>query len=163
MKISKKGLALTSTFLFVLTSGLLIFTFTGCRPRGFNGPGFHPGIHGKDFSQRFLERMDKKISKLELSDIQQEKYNGIRKKLETDLNEMEKNQKLFFHEMRDEINRENPDMDKVAEMVKTKLVKMPDRMGKNIDYFTEFYSILDEDQKGRVLKEIREKMNRHEI
>ena len=156
-------MAVTGTILFILTSGLLVFSFTGCQPRGFHGPGFHPGIHGKDLSKRFLERMDKKVSKLGLNEIQQEKYNGIRKKLEADLNEMEKNRKLFFLEMKNEINSENPDMDKLAGMVKTKLEKMPGHMGKNIDYFTEFYSILDEEQKGRVLKEIREKMNRQKI
>ena len=43
------------------------------------------GFHGKDFPKRFLERMDERVEKLNLTEAQQGKYGEIRQQIETNM------------------------------------------------------------------------------
>jgi hypothetical protein len=134
--------------------------FSSCGPQRFCGKGFHPPLHGKEFSRRVLERIDKKVEKLGLSETQQQRYAEIRKRLEADFAEMSGKRKELLDEVRTEINREKPDMTKVAGLLKVRLKEMPKRVERHIDHFLAFYSILDENQKKRILKKIRKRIGK---
>ena len=66
--------------------------------------------------------------------------------------------KEFFLEIRNEIDQEMPDIDKVTALLKKGLHELPDHMEKNLDLVTEFYNILDDEQKARVIDEVKSKM-----
>jgi Spy/CpxP family protein refolding chaperone len=134
--------------------------FSSCGPHRFCGKGFHPPFHGKEFSRCVLERIDKKVEKLGLSEAQQQQYAEIRKKVEADFVEMSEKRKELLEEVRTEINREKPDMNKVAGLFKDRLKEMPKRVETHIDHFLAFYNILDENQKARLLEKIRKRIRK---
>ena len=156
----------------VLALGLL----AGCGPHGLcdrvfsnrdsgeRGP-FHKrfGPHrfaGKDISEHIMKRFDERVEGLGLSEAQQEKYEVIRGKAETSLNETKEEHRKLFEELRGEINDENPDMSAAANLVKNRFKAMPENLAKIVDYFMEFYNLLDEDQQSQVLDEMRDRMGR---
>jgi len=157
---NKKKLIIAGSILlivvFVFGTGFLVHK----GAPGFCRGGFHQGFHGRDFSKHILERMDSKVEKLNLTDLQQEKYQEIRGRIEVDLSEMKDNRREFFTEIKEEMNSETPDVEKFVALMKGKLEQMPVKIGTHLDYFVELYSILDEEQKAQVVERFREKMNR---
>ena len=159
MKSKKRYVIMGSAVLlviFIMGSGFLAMG----GPSGFYGKGFHHRFHGRDFSKHVLERLDGKVEDLNLSETQQVKYEEIRDKIAADMSNMMENRKNFFTELKEEMNQENPDIEKIAELLKEKLEQMPVKIGAHLDHFVEFYNILDEEQKGRMIERFREKMNR---
>ena len=156
----------------VLGLGLL----AGCGPHGFcdkvfsdrdarERGAFHGrwGTHrfaGKDISEHIMKRFDERVEKLDLSEAQQKTYKEIRSKVETSLNETKEEHRKLFEELRGEINQENPDMTVAASLVKNRFKDMPEHLAKIVDYFMEFYNLLDEDQQAQVLDEMRDRMGR---
>lgn len=134
--------------------------FSPCGKNRFCDRGFPPGFHGKDFSEHVLGRLDKKVGKLDLSEIQQGKYQEIRNKIETDLVKMRENRKVFFRELQNEFNRENPDVSAVVSLLKERSQLIPGFMERKLDQFLDFYNILEEDQKAQVIKKFREKIGK---
>jgi len=159
MKSKKKYVIMGSAVLlaiFIMGSGFLAME----GPSGFCGKGFHRGFHGRDFPKHILERLDGKVEELNLSESQQVEYEEIRDKIAADMSNMMENRKNFFTELKEEMDQENPDIEKIAAVLKEKLEQMPLKIGAHLDHFVEFYNILDEDQKGRMIERFREKMNR---
>jgi Spy/CpxP family protein refolding chaperone len=156
----------------VLALGLL----AGCGPHGLcdrvfsdrdSGERgvFHKrwGPHrfaGKDISEHIMKRFDERVEKLDLSEAQQKSYEEIRSKVETSLKEGKEEHRKLFEELRGEINRENPDMNVAASLVKDRVEDMPDHLSEIVDYFMEFYNVLDKDQQAQVLDEMRDKIGR---
>jgi hypothetical protein len=156
----------------ILTFGLL----AGCGPHGFcdkvfssrdsgERGAFHGrwGTHrfaGKDISGHIMKRFDERVEELDLSEAQQKTYKEIRGKVETSLNEAKEEHRKLFEELRGEINRANPDMTVAASLVKNRFKDMPDHPAQIVDYFMEFYNVLDEDQQAQVLDEMRDRMGR---
>jgi len=162
MKSKKKYVIIGSAVLlviFIMGSGFLAME----GPPGFCGKGFHPGFHGRDFPKHILERLDSKVEELNLSESQQVKYEEIRDKIAADMSNMMENRKNFFTELKEEMNQENPDIEKIAALLKEKFEWMPVKIGAHLDHFIEFYNILDEEQKGRMIERFREKMNRFSL
>ena len=156
----------------VLAFGLL----AGCGPHGFcdkvfsnrdagERGAFHKrwGTHrfaGKNVSEHIMKRFDERVEKLDLSEAQQKTYEEIRTKVETSLQETKEGHRKLFEELRGEINRENPDMNVAASLVKDRFKDMPDHLSEIVDYFMEFYNVLDENQQVQVLDEMRDKIGR---
>jgi hypothetical protein len=136
--------------------------FASCGPHRFCERGFHPPFHGKDFSTFILKRMDKKVEKLGLSGTQQQRYAAIREKIEADFKKMSEGRKALFKDLKAEINKESPDINRVAGLLKDRLKEMPDRMERHIDHFVEFYGILNEEQKAQILEKARDKIGKCE-
>lgn len=132
--------------------------FSSCGPHRFCERGFHHPFHGRDFSKFVLERIDKKVEKLGLTEMQQKRYAEIRQKIEADFKKMSEGRKALFKDLQGEINKENPDINRVAGLLKDRLTELPDRITRHLDHFVEFYGILDEDQKARLIKRIRKKI-----
>jgi len=156
----------------VLALGLL----AGCGPPGLCGKvfsnrdsgergafhgrwGAHP-FAGKDISEHIAKRFDERVEKLDLTEAQQKSYKEIRSKVETSLQETKEEHRKLFEELRGEINLENPDMNVAANLVKDRLKDMPDHLSQIVDYFMEFYNVLDQNQQAQVLDEMRDKIGR---
>jgi hypothetical protein len=107
-----------------------------------------------------LKRMDAKVRKLDLTEAQQAEYSDfsarLRADLVRDLSEMGRVPDLIMQEL----NRDNPDIPALAESLKSDSTHLPDFDGKYIDYFVEFYNILDEEQQKELHEEMRKKINR---
>jgi hypothetical protein len=156
----------------VLAFGLL----AGCGPHGLcdkvfsnRGSGERGAFHkrwrphrfaGKDISEHIMKRFDERVEKLDLSEAQQKSYEEIRSKVETSLQESKEEHRKLFEELRGEINRENPDMNVAASLVKDRFKDMPDHLSQIVDYFMEFYNVLDEDQQAKVLDDMRDRIGR---
>jgi Spy/CpxP family protein refolding chaperone len=154
----------TTSRSLVVAALLLSFTLlAGCGPYRYHkerGWG-HPRFSGRDFPERMLKHMDTKAEELDLTEGQREAYEEIRAKIKANLIQAGEDREKLFTQVREELDRENPDMKAVVGMVKGKLKDMPEHMGKALDLFLEFYSVLDEDQKAKVVEVIREKVERH--
>jgi hypothetical protein len=138
-----------------------VFSDRDARQRG----GFHKrwGPHrfaGKDISEHIMKRFDERVEKLDLSEAQQKTYKEIRAKVETSLRVTKEEHRKLFEELRGEINRENPNMNVAASLVKDRFKDMPDHLAQIVDYLMEFYNVLDENQQAQVLDEMRDKMGR---
>jgi protein CpxP len=145
---------------------LFIMFFTGfglaagCGPcRGFHR-GFHPGFHNKDFSEFILQRLDKRVEALNLSEAQKEKYKEIKGKLETRLKEHIDDRKRLMEEIQTEMKKEEPDVKVLSESVKKRIKRFSGFMEGNLDLFIEFYETLDKEQKDKIMSSIRKKMKR---
>ncbi len=143
-----------------IIGGIVVFLGVILVSAGFiAGCGPHMFCDG-DFSEHILSRMDSRVENLELSDSQQEKYEEIRLKVKANLDKGKEERKKLFSELQNEINKENPDINGLTVLVKTKFKDGPTHLTDNLDLFAEFYNILDEDQKDILIKRLRKKMNR---
>jgi len=126
----------------------------------FAGCGGPPMFCDKDFSEHILTRMDKHVEDLDLSATQQEKYGEIRVRIKENLTKGAQNRKAFFTELKNEINKDNPDINLLTGLVKQRFKGGPSHLAENLELFEEFYNILDENQKALLMEDIRTKMNR---
>ena len=154
----------TTSKSLVVVALLLSFTLlAGCGPHRYHkerGWG-HPRFSGRDFPERMLKRMDSKAEELDLTEGQREAYEETRAKLKANLVQAGEDRERLFTQVRAELDQENPDMNAAVGMMKAKLEDMPEHMGQALDLFLEFYNVLDEDQKAKVVEMIREKAERH--
>ena len=130
--------------------------FAGC------GPHRHLPCRGKDVSKRVLKRLDRGAKKLNLTEAQTKKYDEFRLKIEAHLKTMKTERDRFLGEMKTELTQERPDMDAVVERVKMHFRALPEKMEEPLDLFAEFYQVLDDEQKAKMMKHVREKIKKHE-
>jgi hypothetical protein len=148
---------------------LLIVLFTGFGLVAARGPcrgfhrGFHPGFHKKDFSEFILQRLDKRVKALDLSEAQKEKYEEIKGKLETRLEEHRDDRKRWMEELRTAMKKEDPDVKSLSESLKQRIERFSGFMEGNLDLFVEFYENLDKGQKDRIMATVRKKIKRCRI
>ena len=166
MKSRKKYFIIGAAILLIALLAGVSF-IAACGPPGFGdmgphrmfcGEGSHPRFFGKDFSEFILARIDSRVEDLDLSEDQMAEYRGVRQKAKDKFVFAMEKRKEFFRELRDEVNEDNPDMNALAGRIKLHLGKMEDFMSNNLDLLMEFYNILDEDQKARVIEKMRDKM-----
>ena len=160
MKFKKKHFIITAAILFlgiVAACGFHGFRDMGPHPM-FCGKGPHPNFFGKKFSEHVLSRMDSKVEDLNLSENQKIEYEEIRLEVKEKLAEAMEKRKENFTQLQNEINKDKPDINAMSEVAKKQFNKMPVFMADNLDLFTKFYNILDEDQKSKVIETIRKKM-----
>ncbi|OEU63617.1 MAG: hypothetical protein BA867_13630 [Desulfobacterales bacterium S5133MH16] len=160
MKFKKKHFIITAAILFL---GIVAACgFHGLRDMGpyslFCGKGPHPKFFGKQFSEHVLSRMDSKVEDLNLSEKQKKEYEEIRLEVKEQITMAMKKRKENFVQLQNEINKDKPDINAMAEAAKKQFNKMPVFMADNLDLFTKFYNILDEDQKIKVIETMRKKM-----
>jgi hypothetical protein len=73
---------------------------------------------------------------------------------------MADNHRDLFRELKREIDREKPDMDAVANLVKERVKRMPGKMEEATDHLIDFYNVLDDNQKAQVIEEMRKMMKK---
>jgi len=126
---------------------------------GFHRMGFHPGPHGEDVADFILWKMDKHVKELNLNETQRQNYETAKGEIKTSVAEAMKRRMEFHDILRDEMSKENPDMNALASVVKEKVNHVPDMVSKHIDLFMGFYNTLDEDQKAQVIEMFRRRMD----
>ena len=157
MKLKKRYVIVGSVVAFlVLVTGFCMVKASG--DYGFCGRGLHPPFFRKAFPERILNRMDNKMEELNLSEEQKEKYSQLKASFKADFEEMRSGRLKFMNDMRAVMDQQKPDMQKLAGLIKDRLNRMPDRIGTHLDELVDFYNILDEEQKARVLERMRERM-----
>jgi hypothetical protein len=159
------------TFLGAMFLSLLVATGIGailaCGPNGEWGKGFHPGFHrmgfhpgprGEDVADFILWKMDKHVKELDLNEAQRQEYEKAKGEIKATIAEGMKRRMEFLDILRDEMSKENPDMDALASLVKERVNHLPDMVSKNIYLFMSFYNTLDGDQKAQVIEMFRHRM-----
>jgi hypothetical protein len=127
-------------------------------PHGSWHKGFHHRFHSQDFTDFILWRMDRHAKELNLNETQMQEYEKIKGLIRANITAAIEEKKEFHKIMHEEINSSNPNINNVANLVKDQLKNMPNLIGKNLDLFVEFYNVLDENQKARVIEMIRWRM-----
>ncbi|MEA3436380.1 MAG: hypothetical protein U9R43_07920, partial [Thermodesulfobacteriota bacterium] len=110
----------------------------------FCGKGPHPKIFGKQFSEHVLSRMDSKVEDLNLSEKQKKEYEEIRLEVKEKITMAMEKRKENFVQLQNELNKDKPDINAMAEAAKNQFNKMPVFMADNLNLFIKFYNILDE-------------------
>jgi hypothetical protein len=59
------------------------------------------------------------------------------------------------------MNKEDPDVKALSDSIKKRIKHFSGFMEENLDLFVEFYDILDQEQKEKIMATIREKMKRY--
>jgi len=138
----KKGL---SMFAIGLIGLIIAIALSGCE-RGCWSKGHAP--------DSILKKVDREVKELNLTQAQQVKYEDIRHRLEADMNKHLDKMKLLHSEIEKNFKSEHPDVNTMAAQLKKEFTEEGDPRQKLIDYFVEFYSILDENQQKQVDKYI---------
>jgi hypothetical protein len=161
MKIRKKHAVIGLIVLFItLFIGLIAIgkVRRGCDrhfPAGFHGRGHHFGYFDKGSPEHVLSFLDKRIEFLNLNEAQERKYEEIRAKIKSRLNEHMKDRNAFAERLRGEVHRENPDIDLMADLVKMRNQTMSNSINEGLKYFVEFYKQLDDNQKRLIIERFR--------
>jgi len=157
MKKRKKYLIIGAVILSVaVLAGLGISA--ACGPHGHWQKGFHSRFHSEDIADFVLWKMDRRVKDLDLNETQKQEYAKIKEQVKANLSEVMEERREFHRMMHDEINKENPDVNRVADLAKDRLKDLPDLIGKNLDLIVKFYNMLDESQKAQVLERLRWRM-----
>jgi Spy/CpxP family protein refolding chaperone len=109
-----------------------------------------------------LRRLDSRVKKLELTEAQTRRYEEIRTRFKKDLLNDLSRFKNARTSISAQIMMDDPDIPAIAEELKQRIAGSPDLRAKYLDYFVEFYNILDEDQKQKVLNHINRRLKHFE-
>ena len=163
MKIRKKHVVIGLVALLVIIfMGFVLMAIgearRGCNghfPMRFHGGGHHFGHFDKDSPEHVLSFMDKRVQFLDLNEAQEKKYEEIRAKIKSRHHEHIEDRKVFAEQLRGEVQRENPDIDLIADLVKKRLHTLSSSMDEGLKYFVEFYKQLDDNQKKLLIERFR--------
>ena len=155
MKKRKKYFIIGAVILSIGILASLGFT-AACGPRGHWHKGFHSKFHSEDVADFILWKMDKHVKELNLNDTQDQEYDQLKEQVKSIITEAIERRRAFHRMMYEEINRESPDLNNVANLARDRLQKMPDIIGKNLDLFMDFYNrVLTDEQRAKVIEMIR--------
>jgi hypothetical protein len=157
MKIRKKYLIIGGVILLVgLLAGLGVTVASG--PHSTWGCGFHSRFHSEDIADFISWKMDKRVEELNLNEGQMQEYEKIKGEVMVNITEAVEEKKEIHRIIHEEMSKDKPDMNAIANLVKERIKNMPDLIGKNLDLFLKFYGTLDEDQKARLIEKFRLRM-----
>jgi Spy/CpxP family protein refolding chaperone len=125
---------------------------------GFHGMGCHPGPHGEDIADLLLWKIDRHVKELNLNDIQKKGYEKSKEQIRAGIAEAIEREKDFRRIVHEEMGKENPDINALAGLMKERAQNIPDMVSKPIDVFVNFYNLLDESQKAKVIEMFRARM-----
>jgi Spy/CpxP family protein refolding chaperone len=126
---------------------------------GFHGPGCHPGPHGEDIADFIMWKMDRHVKELNLSNDQKKAYEKSKEEIRAGIADAIERKKDFHRIVHEEMDKENPDMNALAGLMKERAQNIPDMVSKPIDLFVNFYNLLDENQKAKVIEMFRSRMS----
>jgi Spy/CpxP family protein refolding chaperone len=148
--------------------GLLAAGGIGCGPRSpfesgdwrWSLWGGRHGFHGKNLPDHILSRMDERVETLNLTQAQKEQYKVIREKARSDLTAGREARQRLVASIRKEMGKELPDLHQVASLISERAARLPEALDKGMNRFLEFYEILDETQKAKVVGLLKDRLNR---
>lgn len=136
--------------------GLVVaIALSGC------GRGMWDRWHTPD---HIMKKVDSEVKELDLTPEQQTKYQDIRSRLEVDVRKHLDSMKQLHGDIEKDLKGERPDVNAMAAQLKKRLAEEGDPRQKLVDYFVEFYNILDQNQQKQVDKYISkriESINKH--
>ncbi|MDD5501666.1 MAG: Spy/CpxP family protein refolding chaperone [Candidatus Omnitrophica bacterium] len=107
-----------------------------------------------------LKHVDERVQTLNLTEPQKEQYAAIRLKLKSVLIGGRENRKRLMTSVREEMKKDMPDIHEVAGTISDHVGMLPAAVDKGLNLFLEFYEILDENQKAKVVQHFRDHLNR---
>jgi len=125
---------------------------------GFHGLGCHPGPHCEDIADVILWKMDRHVKELNLNDAQKKEYERSKEEIRAGIADAIERKKDFHRIVHEEMDKENPDINALAGLMKERAQNIPDMVSKPIDLFVNLYNLLDENQKARVIEMFRWRM-----
>ena len=128
---------------------------------GFNGKTFHAGFGDRDISDFMLWRLDRGVEELDLTEEQQTRYSELKNEIDAAFAKGKEMKAVIRDEIHSEFEKENPDLEFIAENAKSHMNELKLFMHENIDLFKEFYGMLNEEQKAKVIDKIKERMESH--
>jgi len=125
---------------------------------GFHGMGGHLGPHGEDIADFILWKMDRHVKELNLNDAQKKEYEKSKEEIRAGIAGAIERKKDFQRIVHEEMDKENPDINALAGLMKERAQHIPDMVSKPVDLFVDFYNLLDKDQQARVIEMFRTRM-----
>ena len=166
---SKRKKIIIGALILTLAVVIGIGATTACGPKGswargfppgFHGMGCHSGPHGEDIADFILWKMDRHVKELNLSDDQKKAYEKSKEEIRAGIAEAIERKKDFHRIVHEEMDKENPDINALAGLMKERAQNIPDMVSKPIDLFMNFYTLLDESQKAKLIEMFRARMGR---
>jgi hypothetical protein len=163
MEKKKNFVVIGGLVMLLIAFFLLVGSFGGCQPNRFRAGdsepafcerGFHPRFMHKKIPERVLARMDKRVEALSLTEIQKQKYEVLRLEIRDNLLEGMEKRKTLLKEIKNEMQKDTPDVNAIAEVLRERVRGLPGFIEENMDLLLDFYNILDEDQQSKVLKRL---------
>ena len=114
--------------------------------------------HG-DRSERILIHVDGRVSKLDLNEAQKVKYAEIRAKVATEMKQSFGTREQVKETLRTEFRKEAPDVRAASAAMEQVIQARGQSFARLPGYFADFYETLNAEQKARVLKKIRSKLD----
>jgi Spy/CpxP family protein refolding chaperone len=128
-----------------LTGLIVAITLGGCER------GWGPKGHSPDY---LLKKVDSEVKELNLTQEQQTKYQDIRHRLEVDVRKHMDSMKQLHGDIEKNLKSEHPDVNAMAVQLKKQFAEEGDPRQKLVDYFVEFYNILDQNQQKKLIDHI---------
>ncbi|MCD4722215.1 MAG: hypothetical protein K8S13_20500 [Desulfobacula sp.] len=165
-KKKKVTLIVSITILAMVISGFGFVMITGaCGFNSAHGHRFHkrgmPSFIQKEIGSFILWRMDKGIETLDLSDTQQELYDGFRTRVQETMEKGLETRMEFKKQALLEFEKETPDLSVMAVKIQSHVEMMSSSLSENLTLFTNFYNSLDSDQQRMITQKIKEKIEDH--
>jgi Spy/CpxP family protein refolding chaperone len=128
-------------------------------PPGFHGMGCHPGPHGEDIADFILWKMDRHVKELNLNNDQKKEYEKSKEEIRAGIAQAIERKKDFHRVVHEEMDKENPDINALAGLMKERAQNIPDMVSRPIDLFVNFYNLLDKDQQAKVIEMFRARIS----
>jgi len=129
-----------------------------CCPHGHWHKGYHSRFHSEEVADFISWKMDRHVKDLNLDDSQRQEYEKMKEQIKGNIKDAMERRKEFHRIMHEEIHKDNPDLNGVANLAKDRLQKMPDIIGENLDLLMDFYNrVLTDEQRADVIQMIRER------
>jgi len=121
---------------------------------------FFAGCHGHHKREGYmLKRLDHVAKKLDLNESQQKQYEAIRENVKKKMDTGREERKKDMAYLKAEFSKQEVDIDALATEMKGRMKKRPDMMSDGIDTFSQFYKILNNEQKTKLRKMIVDKIS----
>ena len=138
-----------------VTAGILVITAAlvtmGFRYSGLRHCG-HPGM--------MAERFERISEELSLTDAQQAQMGEMQTIIKNDIAKFREKKHALLEDINVRLNAQNPDIEAILEYVKNIIKDKPNPALKRLNYLSEFISMLDDEQKDRLIEKIRGKIKK---
>ena len=139
-----------------LIAGVLLVLGVGLFLPGCKGQS---EMRGKFRKEAMVEKMDKIAKTLNLTKEQSVKFEELKSKISAKMDNGSKERTAFRDEMLLEVKKDNPDVKLLANRAKERIDIASKNAKESIDLFTEFYNILDENQKKVFIEKVHTKIS----
>jgi pyridoxine 5'-phosphate synthase PdxJ len=139
-----------------LIAGVLLVLGVGLFLPGCKGQS---EMRGKFRKEAMVEKMDKIAKTLNLTKEQTAKFEELKSKITAKMDNGLKERTAFREEMLIEVKKDNPDVKLLADSAKERIDTASKNAKDSIDLFTDFYNILDENQKKAFIEKVHKKIS----